>query len=139
MTTGLDVAAGLFRPALLHSSGIAPPSSTMVSWRRSSYQSLDVLSSVAVHPGGSRSVTDDLDIRHPLVAPAWRVVFLGGAFIHRLHAVTGDVDIRKTESKEADMRKLVLTVVALLSLASVSYAQTSGKIATVWKCAGGTR
>ena len=35
------------------------------------------------------------------------------------------------------MRRLVLTV-ALLSLASVSYAQTSGKIATVWKCAGGT-
>ena len=33
------------------------------------------------------------------------------------------------------MRRLVLTV-ALLSLASVSYAQTSGKIATVWKCAG---
>ena len=36
------------------------------------------------------------------------------------------------------MRKLVLIVVALLSLASVSYAQTSGKISTVWKCAAGT-
>jgi hypothetical protein len=36
------------------------------------------------------------------------------------------------------MRKLVLMVVALLSLASLSYAQTSGKISTVWKCAAGT-
>jgi len=86
---------------------------------------------------GRVSVTGDLDI-HDRWSRAWRLVFLGGAVIHRLHAVTGYVDIRQTESKEADMRKLVLTVIALLSLASVSYAQTSGKIATVWKCAGGT-
>jgi hypothetical protein len=33
------------------------------------------------------------------------------------------------------MRKLVLMVVALLAVASVSSAQTSGKVSTVWKCA----
>jgi hypothetical protein len=36
---------------------------------------------------------------------------------------------------EADMRKLVLMVITLLAIASVSFAQTSGKISTVWKCA----
>src|SRR4029453_17444579 len=33
------------------------------------------------------------------------------------------------------MRKCVLMVVAVLAVASVSFAQSSGKISTVWKCA----
>jgi hypothetical protein len=37
--------------------------------------------------------------------------------------------------EETDMRTLSPMVVALLAVASVSSAQTSGKISTVWKCA----
>ena len=35
---------------------------------------------------------------------------------------------------EGKMRKLALMVIALLAVASVSAAQTSGKISTMWKC-----
>src|SRR5687767_2384956 len=41
---------------------------------------------------------------------------------------------RRSHSQEVAMRKLVVMVVTLLAVASVSSAQTSGKVSTVWKC-----